>query len=98
MNCLLHVPRADLADVLLVVRSVVQPGGLVYIGQYGGVARDGELDGDHYEPKRFFSSLTDEDLVAAGSEHYRIESFRTVDLGADDGMHFQSLLLRHDQP
>lgn len=41
MNCLLHVPRSDLPSVLEDIRRVLQPGGLFYWGQYGGIDREG---------------------------------------------------------
>src|SRR4051812_5102948 len=36
MNCLLHVPNADLPVVLETIRSVLRPGGLFFLGVYGG--------------------------------------------------------------
>ena len=35
MNCLLHVPNHDLPAVLAVVRSILRPGGLFFLGVYG---------------------------------------------------------------
>jgi SAM-dependent methyltransferase len=94
MNCLLHVPREDLPAALAVVRSTLYAGGLFYLGQYGGIVQDGIFADDTYEPKRYFSFLEDEDLRAVAGEHFEIESFRAVDIGSDDGEHFQSLVLR----
>ena len=94
MNCLLHVPREDLSAVLAAVRSTLAPGGLFYLGQYGGIDQDGELADDSYEPKRFFSLLTDDDLLAVAGEHFAVESFRAVNINSNDGDHFQSLVLR----
>ena len=36
MNCLLHVPNHDLPAVLAAVRSILRPGGLFFVGVYGG--------------------------------------------------------------
>jgi len=94
MNCLLHVPRPELPAALAAVRSTLEPGGLFYLGQYGGVVRDGPWEGDSYEPKRYFSWLPDEELLEFAREHFEVESFTAVDVGMDDGIHFQSLLLR----
>jgi cyclopropane fatty-acyl-phospholipid synthase-like methyltransferase len=94
MNCLLHVPREDLSSVFSAVRSTLTTGGLFYLGQYGGIEQDGEFSDDSYEPRRYFSWLTDEDLLARAGEHFGIESFSRVDINSDDGGHFQSLLLR----
>jgi len=94
MNCLLHVPREDLPAVLASVRSVLRGDGLFYLGQYGGVDEDGIFEDDTYEPKRYFSRLRDVDLLAFVVEHFTVESFTAVDIGATDGTHFQSVVLR----
>ncbi|GIJ75986.1 hypothetical protein Xph01_04180 [Micromonospora phaseoli] len=36
MNCLLHVPNHDLPAVLAAIRAVLRPGGLFFVGVYGG--------------------------------------------------------------
>ncbi len=36
MNCLLHIPKADLINVLNELKRIVKPNGLLYIGNYGG--------------------------------------------------------------
>ena len=95
MNCLLHVPPADLVAVLRAIGGTLRPGGLLFAGQYGGVERAGSFDDDGYEPKRFFSSLTDDALLAAAAEAAFVPvDFHAVDLGLDDGNHFQSLTAR----
>jgi SAM-dependent methyltransferase len=38
LNCLLHVPNAELPDVLSAVRELLRPGGLFFLGVYGGQA------------------------------------------------------------
>jgi SAM-dependent methyltransferase len=93
MNCLLHVPREDLSAALASVRSTLKPGGVFYLGQYGGFEGDGFPD-DPYEPKRFFSLLRDEDLCAVAAEHFHVDSFTAVNIDFDGDGHFQSLLLR----
>lgn len=93
MNCLLHVPREDLAASLASVRTTLKQGGVFYLGQYGGFEGDGFAD-DSYEPKRFFSFLSDDDLRAVAGRHFDIESFTSVQLDTDGDGHFQSLLLR----
>ena len=94
MNCLLHVPREDLPAVLSSVRSTLVPGGLFYLGQYGGIDHEGAFADDTYEPQRYFSLLTDEDLFAVARTHFEIESFQGVEIPSDDGDHFQSMVLR----
>ena len=94
MNCLLHVPREDLPAVLSAIRRTLVPGGLFHLGQYGGIEHEGAFADDSYEPRRYFSLLTDEDLMAVAGAQFEIESFRAVDIPSDDGDHFQSLVLR----
>ena len=94
MNCLLHVPRQDLPAVLASIRSTLVDGGVFFLGQYGGIDHDGVFADDDYEPKRYFSLLTDEDLLAVAREQFEIVSFRAVDIKSDDGDHFQSVVLR----
>ena len=66
-----------------------------YLGQYGGIAFEGPYPSDHYEPKRYFSRLTDEDLRAVVSGSFTIVDFHRVEVGADhDFGHFQAFVLR----
>ncbi|MFG3342221.1 class I SAM-dependent methyltransferase [Glycomyces sp. NPDC048151] len=70
MNCLLHVPKAELPGVLAEVRRVLAPGGWFYWGQYGGEDSEGVWETDRYEPKRFFSFFTAERIEALAAEHF----------------------------
>jgi len=95
LNSLLHVPKAELDGVLREVRRILAPGGLFYLGNYGGVDSEDIWEGDTYEPKRFFSFHTDNAMQDAVGKLFEISSFRTVDIAANDsGLHFQSLVLR----
>jgi SAM-dependent methyltransferase len=93
MNCLVHVPKAELRGVLGGVRRVIEPGGLFYLGLYGGRAFEGVWDGDYFEPKRFFCHHADDELRALVGEFFGLESFRCLPHGWN-GLHFQSLILR----
>jgi SAM-dependent methyltransferase len=90
MNCLLHVPNADLPDVLRAVRDVLVPGGLFFFGVYGGSAQEGVVAEDHQVPKRFFSFRTDEQVFTYAREDFEIVDFHTID---DDELHFQAVTL-----
>jgi SAM-dependent methyltransferase len=90
MNCLLHVPNADLPAVLRAVRDVLVPGGLFFFGVYGGEAEEGIAAEDHHVPKRFFSFRTDEQIFAYAREEFEIVDFHTID---DGKLHFQALTL-----
>ncbi len=73
VNCLLHVPNADLPRVLASIADVLRPGGLCYVAVYGVSGNEGiegVLETDDHVPKRFFSRRTDEQL-----QHYAAEWF-----------------------
>jgi SAM-dependent methyltransferase len=98
MNCLLHVPNHDLPSVLAAVRAVLRPGGLFFIGVYGGnESTEGPIDDDAHVPPRFFSWRTDEQLLGfAADARFDLVDFHPVDTGR--GYRFQSLTLRRPDP
>jgi SAM-dependent methyltransferase len=91
MNCLLHVPNSDLAAVLALLRLVLRPGGLLYVGLWAGDGTEGLAEDDWHTPARFFSWRTDEQLAAAVLPFFEIVGFHVRDLGAD---RYQSMTLR----
>lgn len=93
MNCLLHVPKAELPGVLAEVRRVLATGGLFYWGQYGGQDHEGVWETDRYEPKRFFSFFTAEAIEKAASEHFDLveADYTALDSAVDQ---YQGLILR----
>lgn len=93
MNCLLHVPKAKIDQVLEQVIKVLKPGGLFFYGVYGGRDSEGIWEEDAYEPKRFFSFYEDDALVDMVKRKFIVEDFHTVSMG-EGQLHFQSLLLR----
>jgi SAM-dependent methyltransferase len=93
MNCLLHVPKSQLGNVLGEIRRVLKPQGLLYMGVYGGYEFEGVWEQDIYEPKRFFSFFSDEKMKELVEEYYHIESFKVVKY-QQEGLHFQSMVLR----
>ncbi|NNF89328.1 MAG: methyltransferase domain-containing protein [Acidimicrobiia bacterium] len=96
MNCLLHVPNADLTDVLTGIRDVLVPGGLFQLGVWGGIGEEGVYEDDFYQPNRFFSFRTDNDLKQRVAEVFEILSFETLtpEEETDDGLHLQLILAR----
>jgi SAM-dependent methyltransferase len=58
VNCLLHVPNADLPAALVAIHGVLRPGGLCYVATYGGAGTEGPLADDEHDPPRFFSWRT----------------------------------------
>jgi SAM-dependent methyltransferase len=93
MNCLLHVPNRDLPAVLAAIREILRPGGLLFVGTYGGdESREGPIDDDQHVPPRFFSWRTDEQLFGfAAAAGFAVVDFHPVDTGR--GYRFQSLTL-----
>ena len=94
LNCLLHVPRQDLPQVLRAIRSVLRPKGLFYLGLYGGTEHEGVWPADRYEPKRFFCSHTDDQIRKITSEVFELVRFKRIALEGEEDLHFQSLILR----
>lgn len=91
LNCLLHVPDADLPAVLDDIHRVLAPGGLFFLGVWGGRHHEGVLDTDRHEPRRFFAWRTDDALLAFAQRSFEVEDFHTVAVGE---FRFQSLTLR----
>lgn len=91
VNCLLHVPNADLPSVLRAIRDLLVGGGLFYLGVYGGESREGIVPDDWHDPPRFFSSRTDEQIQAFAREHFEVVDFHVV---RPQDLHFQALTLR----
>ncbi|HEY44031.1 MAG TPA: class I SAM-dependent methyltransferase [Anaerolineae bacterium] len=94
MNCLLHVPKRDLPLVLESLRNKLVIGGLFYWGQYGGIGREGSWSDDHYEPKRFFSLLPDDQMRAFSERYFEVISFNIIEIEQENDIHFHSVILR----
>lgn len=97
MNCIHHVPTPDLADVLEGIREILAPGGLLYLGVWGGRDMEGMYDDDFYPPPRFFAIRSDEALRSALAQVFTVVEFATFlpdHERDDDGLHMQSAVLR----
>lgn len=94
LNCLLHVPKADIHRVFEEIKRVLKPEGLFYMGIYGGTDSEGIWMEDTFEPKRFFASYTDESLRTLVSQHFEEIYFDAVPL-KEGSLHFQSLILKN---
>jgi SAM-dependent methyltransferase len=92
MNCLLHVPNADLPAVLTAIRDLLRPGGLFYFGQYGGFGGEGVAEKDDHDPPRFFAWRTAEELRRYARDGFDVVDYRPIPVF--DGGVFHSLTLR----
>ncbi|MDP4503701.1 class I SAM-dependent methyltransferase [Nonomuraea turcica] len=93
LNCLLHVPNSDLPAVIDAIGTVMRPGGLFFLGVYGGGSLTGEgtFEEDDHDPPRFFSFRSDEQLQEYARKIFEIVDFHVV---GHDERRFQSLTLR----
>jgi len=94
MNSLLHIPKAEFLEVLGQVNRVLKPGGVFFMGVYGGYDHEGIYEKDAYTPQRFFSFYEDSDLQKTAESVFEIYSFQRIDFDASDPIHFQALILR----
>lgn len=94
MNSLLHVPPEELSGVLFEISRVLVRGATLLIVVWGGSTHQGFIDDEWLDPPRYFSTYTDDDLVALETPGFRHGSFRAVDI-AEDGhdLHLQILTL-----
>ncbi len=93
-NCLLHAPKNLLGKILCNIARLLRPSGLFFLGVYGGLDKEGVLAEDNYEPKRFFSSYTDIQIIQIVSKIFKLVYFHRVELEPENPVHFQSMILK----
>jgi SAM-dependent methyltransferase len=93
LNSLLHLSKVELPGVLKDIHLLLKPGGLFYMGVYGGIDFEGFRENDVTVPPRFFSYYTDSHLLEVVGEVFEILEFRRVQYREDASRHFQSLFL-----
>jgi len=91
MLCVLHVPDADLSRVLEALNALLVPGGLLFVGTYGGNDEHGSHTHDDHDPPRYFAFRSDETMRRAVEQHFDVVDFHVI---APDDFHFQSFTLR----
>ncbi|WP_202410111.1 class I SAM-dependent methyltransferase [Halobacillus litoralis] len=96
LNCLLHVPKKNLPEILRGIHSVLKKDGLFYLGVYGGINHEGIWQGDFHDPKRFFSFYEDDTLESILTREFKLETFHKIPMEqSEDGpTHFQGVILR----
>jgi SAM-dependent methyltransferase len=93
MNCLLHVPNAELPAALAAIRRLLRPGGLFFLGVYGGAGTEGPAEEDSHVPPRFFSWRTDDQIQEHARRYFEVIDFHLVKVRPEKHG-FQSLTLR----
>jgi SAM-dependent methyltransferase len=93
MNCLLHVPDPELPAVLAGIARVLRPGGLFFLGVYGGTSGAGAAEWDDHVPPRFFAWRSDDEIVRFASQWFDVIDFHVAEPDTDH--RFQSLTLRN---
>ena len=103
MNSLLHVPKHRVPVLLSEIAKAMRPGGVLFVGLYGGEDFEGPWHGDPSGHRRFFAYYTDEALrevlcPPSAQPLFTIHSFDCVDPGTSRGgsaqYHFQSVVLQ----
>jgi ubiquinone/menaquinone biosynthesis C-methylase UbiE len=83
INCLLHVPTADLGAALIEIARVLRPDGLLYLGVYStDPSSEGINDDDNHDPKRFFAFRPDDVMQRFVEERFEVVDFHTFEIGA----------------
>lgn len=96
LNCLLHVPKADLPGVLEVLRRLLKPGGLLYYGVFGGKDTEGPWEGDPYQPKRFYAFYSDAAIQKAVAPFFKLLYFKVIAVDKVDLPYFQSMIWQRE--
>ena len=92
LNCLLHVPTPDLPRVLKAISEVLVPGGLLYVGTWGGMDEEGPVADPRYPVPRFFAFRSDQVMRQLLAGQFDILSFTSFERGGDN--RFQSFMLQ----
>jgi len=94
INTLLHVPKADLWQVLNEIDLVLETDGLFYMGLYGGDDTESEImKSEVSDAPRLFTLHSEKYLKATLKNHFRILSFESFETGAEKDI-FHSIIMR----
>jgi SAM-dependent methyltransferase len=94
LNSLLHIPNAELPEVLRGMAKLLKPSGIAFIGTYGGRDSEGIWENDWNVPKRFFSFRIDDTMREFLESCFEILSFERIETEGRDDLHFQAFTVR----
>jgi len=96
INTLLHVPKADLANVLIEINSVLNEDGLFYMGQYGGKDTEDEFyNREVSDIPRFFAHHSEEYLRGILESYFDVIDFVTMNVSRrEEDYFFHSVIMR----
>jgi SAM-dependent methyltransferase len=80
VNSLLHVPPSELSGIFTEIARVLRPGARFLTVVWGGVTEDGFVDSEWLDPPRYFSSYSDEDLLALDTPGFEHTAFEALDI------------------
>lgn len=92
VNSLLHVPPTELSSVFTEIARVLRPGAPFLMVVWGGATEDGFVDSEWLDPPRYFSSYSDEDLLALDTPGFQHTSFEALDI-VEGGRDLRSQIL-----
>ncbi len=87
MNCLLHIPQADIEGIFDLIAARLVEDGLMYVGVWGGEDFEGVWGRDTYVPKRFFSLRSTETLLKVLQKSFRLAYYRRLEPREDICFH-----------
>ena len=92
MNCLLHIPKRDFDQILLLISRRLNDSGLMYLGIWEDQNFEGIWEQDRYEPKRFFSFWKTGALLEVLQCSFKLEYYRRLE--SHRGRIFNSIIVR----
>ncbi|MEM7286428.1 MAG: class I SAM-dependent methyltransferase [Actinomycetota bacterium] len=93
MSTYMHVPTDMIDAAVAELCRVVRPGGLIGIGTWGGTGVEAVLDGDRFDPPRFFALRTHAHVRSLYERHGEIDHWETGPPGSD-GWEYQFAVFR----
>ena len=94
MNSLLHVPKADLPNILQDIDAILNDGGLFFMVVYGGVDAEQDRWFDSYDAPRFFASYSKANLRFILQNVFDIIQFEEFDVGRGADLQQQMIFMR----